>query len=114
MNLVTVKETTEVLVTEEAWRDIEFDVALDSGSVAHVCSIDDCPGYRVAGSPGSRRGQDCLMGDGGTIPNLGQSQLNLLDGDKDIESVFQIAAVNRPLVSVGRICDRDIRSHSMR
>ena len=45
------------------------------------------------------------MGDGGTIPNLGQSQLNLSDSDKDIESVFQIAAVTRPLMSVGRICD---------
>ena len=31
VNLVTVKETTEVLVNEEAWRDIEFEVALDSG-----------------------------------------------------------------------------------
>ena len=47
------------------------------------------------------------MGDGGTIPNLGQSQLNLSDGEvgRDIQSVFQIAAVTRPLMSVGRICD---------
>ena len=35
------------------------------------------------------------MGDGGTIPNLGQSQLNLSDTEfgRDIRSVFQIAAV---------------------
>ena len=47
------------------------------------------------------------MGDGGTIPNLGQSQLNLTDDavGRDIESVFQIAAVTRPLMSVGKICD---------
>ena len=47
------------------------------------------------------------MGDGGTIPNLGQSQLNLSDDsvNRDIQSVFQIAAVTRPLMSVGRICD---------
>ena len=47
------------------------------------------------------------MGDGGTIPNLGQSSLNLHDTgiDRDIQSVFQIAAVTRPLMSVGRICD---------
>ena len=47
------------------------------------------------------------MGDGGTIPNLGQSQLNLSDAEvgRDIQSVFQIAAVTRPLMSVGRICD---------
>ena len=47
------------------------------------------------------------MGDGGTIPNLGQSMLNLTDEsvDRDIQSVFQIAAVTRPLMSVGKICD---------
>ena len=47
------------------------------------------------------------MGDGGTIPNLGQSQLNLTDESigKDIQSIFQVAAVTRPLMSVGKICD---------
>ena len=46
------------------------------------------------------------MGDGGTIPNLGQSSLNLSDEDRDLQSVFQIAAVTRPMMSVGRICDQ--------
>ena len=45
------------------------------------------------------------MGDGGTIPNMGQSQLNLSDNGRDVESIFQIAAVTRPLMSVGKICD---------
>ena len=47
------------------------------------------------------------MGDGGTIPNLGQSMLNLTDQDtdRDLQSIFQIAAVTRPLMSVGKICD---------
>ena len=47
------------------------------------------------------------MGDGGTTPHLGQSELNLSDDSigRDIKSVFQIAAVTRPLMSVGRICD---------
>ena len=94
-------------VSEEAWKDIEFEVALDSGSVVHVCSLTDCPGYRLGESPGSRRQQHFQMGDGGEIPNLGQSQLNLSDDlvGRDIQSVFQIAAVTRPLMSVGRICD---------
>ena len=92
-------------MSADAWKDIEFEVALDSGSVVHVCSIEDCPGYRVGESPGSRRGQDFLMVDGDTIPNLGQSQLNLSDAivGRDIESVFQIAAVTRPLMSVIKI-----------
>ena len=107
INIITAIEPDQILISTEAWQDIEFEVALDSGSVVHVCSVDDVPGYRVGESPGSRRGQEFLMGDGGTIPNLGQSQLNLSDGEvgRDIHSVFQIAAVTRPLMSVGRICD---------
>ena len=48
------------------------------------------------------------MGDGGPIPHLGQSRLNLTDmkTDRDLEPVFQIAAVTRPLMSVGKICDK--------
>ena len=47
------------------------------------------------------------MGDGGEIANLGQKQLNLTDDalGSDVQSVFQIAAVTRPLMSVGKICD---------
>ena len=73
----------------------------------HVCSTADCRAYKLDESPGSRRGQEFLMGDGGTIHNLGQSRLNLTDEvtDKDLESVFQIAAVLRPLMPVGKICD---------
>ena len=105
INILTVSGPQEILATT-AWEDIEFKVALDSGSVVHVCAPADIPGYRVEESPGSKRGQDFLMGDGGTIPNLGQSQLNLSEGAKDMQSVFQIAAVTRPLMSVGRICDQ--------
>ena len=45
------------------------------------------------------------MGDGGTIPNLGQKQFNLSDRGSDVQSAFQIAAVTRPLTSVANICD---------
>ena len=43
----------------------------------------------------------------GTIPNLGQKRLNLFVESigKPIASIFQIAAVTRPLMSVGRVCD---------
>ena len=44
------------------------------------------------------------MGDGGTKANLGQKSLNVSDDDHDLRSVFQIAAVIRPLMSVGEIC----------
>ena len=47
------------------------------------------------------------MGDGGKIPNLGQKQINLTDPslDSDVKSIFQIAAVTRLLMPVGKICD---------
>ena len=107
VHVLTFAEPENILLSDENWKDIEFEVALDSGSVVHVCSMDDVPGYQLGESPGSRRGQEFLMGDGGLIPNLGQSQLNLSDTavGRNIESVFQIAAVTRPLMSVGRICD---------
>ena len=107
VNLITCTETAEILVNADAWKDLEFEVALDSGSVVHVCSVDDIGGYRVGESPGSRRGQEFQMGDGGTIPNLGQSQPNSSDESigRDIQSIFQVAAVTRPLMSVGKICD---------
>ena len=111
VNIVTVRDQDcAIYVSEEAWEDLEFEVALDSGSVVHVCSLDDCRGYKLQESPGSRRGQEFLMGDGGTIPSLGQSQLNLTDTktDRDLESIFQIAAVTRPLMSVGKICEEGI------
>jgi hypothetical protein len=106
-NILTTNDPIALFpVDATEWEDIEFEVALDSGAVVHVCAPNDIPGYLVQESAGSRRGQEFLMGDGGTIPNLGESSLNLADEGKDLQSVFQIAAVTRPLMSVGRICDQ--------
>ena len=48
------------------------------------------------------------MGGGGTIANLGQKQFNFTDNSvgNDLLSLFQVAAVTRPLISVGKICDK--------
>ena len=40
-----------LLLAGDSWSDLEFEVALDSGSVAHVRSLEDCPGYFLAESP---------------------------------------------------------------
>ena len=96
----------EILVAgDEQWQDVEFEVALDSGSVVHVCANEDAPGYNLDESLGSKRGQNFLMGDGGKVPNQGQKALNLSGSVADLKSVFQIAKVTRPLMSVGKICD---------
>ena len=93
--------------TGDTWSDLELEVALNSGAVIQVFAPGGYPGYTLAESPGSRRGQEFPMGDGGTIPNLGQTAFNLVGESvgRDLSSVFQIAAVTRPLMSVGKISD---------
>ena len=61
------------LLIGEQWEDVEFEVALDSGSQDHVCDEEDCPGYSTVASPGSSRGQCFIVGDGNRLPNMGQS-----------------------------------------
>ena len=66
-------EDIELLVNEgeSTWQDVEFEVALDSGSIVNVCHPDDCPGYVIQESVGSKRGQNFVVGDGGKLANLG-------------------------------------------
>ena len=45
INLLTVTEPEQILINNDAWADMEFEVALDSGAVVHVCAPADCPGY---------------------------------------------------------------------
>ena len=86
---------------------MEFEVALDSGSVVHVCAQTDTLGYLLEKSPGSKREQSFLMGDSGRLPNQGQKHLKLFDvtSGNEFSSTFQIANVTRLLMSVGEICD---------
>ena len=108
VKLVTVSETVEVLVAGDAWKDIEFEVALDSGCTDNVCHQGDVPGYLIEASAGSRCGQGFLVGNGERVPNTGQAHLSLqTDGEvkNAIKTTLQIAKVSRPLMSVGRLCD---------
>jgi hypothetical protein len=102
----------ELLATE--WEDIEFEVALDSGSQDHVCDEVDCPGYSTLASPGSSRGQCFVVGNGEKLPNQGERHLNMQpldDAMVAMSSVFQIARVTRPLMSVGKMCDNGLSVH---
>ena len=55
INLMMTREKESILAaTNETWEDIEFEGALDSGSVVHFCAPADCPGYLLQESPGSR------------------------------------------------------------
>ena len=105
-------EGESAVLSNETWEDVEFEVALDSGSQDHVCDTVDCPGYKTEASPGSNRGQCFVVGDGNRLPNMGQSALNLQplnDDTVQLKSCFQIARVTRPLMSVGKICDNGMK-----
>ena len=111
-------DDVELLVNESSenagWEEIEFEVALDSGSIVNVCHPDDAPGYMLMESAGSKRGQNFVVGDGGRLSNLGEMHLNLSapagvgNEINAVASTFQIAKVTRPLMSVGHICDQGL------
>ena len=59
----------QILVNGEgAWEDVEFEVVLDSGSIVNVCHPDDCPGYTIGESSGSKRGQNFVLETEGSLP----------------------------------------------
>ena len=46
INLMMICDKDSILAaTNETWEDLEFEVALDSGFVVHVCAPAYCPGY---------------------------------------------------------------------
>ena len=94
---------------EAEW--LEYEVAADSGAGDHVASDQDAPGYAVAESIGSKAGAGFIAADGNRIPNQGQMTLELQgprgNGEfQNLQSVFQVANVTRPLMSVGKMCDQ--------
>ena len=101
---------SELLLGE--WEDIEIEVTLDSGCCDHVLDSCDAPGYDIAESPGSRRNQNFIVGNGARVPNEGQVLLNLeasVDGKPSlVRSIFQVAEISRPLMSVSRMCDQGL------
>ena len=54
------------------------------------------------------RKQNFVVGNGQKVPNEGEIHLNLGAGGVPLKSVFQVAEVTRPLMSVGRVCDQGL------
>ena len=89
---------------------VPFEVALDTGSVAHVLDKVDVPGYEPVESIGSKRKQTFVGAGGQGIANEGEVDLALVaeigpNATRNIRSTFQVAAVTRPLWSVSCILD---------
>jgi hypothetical protein len=93
------------------WQPVEIQVTLDSGACDHIIDAEDAPGYEVRPSPASRRNRNYIVGNGETIANEGEVHLNMESpdgsgGQVPVQTVFQVAEINRPLMSVARICDQ--------
>ena len=88
------------------------EITLDSGCCDHVLHAGEVPGYTILQSAGSRRRQHFVVGNGHKVPNQGEVHLNLdtVVGGKtsNLRSVFQVAEITRPLMSVSRITDQGL------
>ena len=84
---------------------IDFEVAWDTGSIAHVLDKCDAPGYTLEESEGSRRKQVYNNASGGTMPNEGQIELHLVSEGEEVRSTFQVTNVTKPLWSIGTVLD---------
>ena len=86
--------------------EIPFEVVLDSGAAEHVTDSVEAPGYQIEPSAGSKAGMGFVAANGARIPNKGQMTLSLkTEGNQKINSTFQVCSTNKPLWSVGKICD---------
>ena len=102
-------ENIEIFNIED-WQDVELEVLLDSGCSRHVLPARCAPGYQVKSNDLSKMGHKFQVGNGQTVPNEGEVSLNLaLDtghGEGRVgTSVFQVAELMLPLMSVGQICN---------
>ena len=94
------------------WRQVEENLvrvraAMDSGALDAVAPPTMAPGVMIQDSAGSKMGQHYGSASGHRIPNLGEQHITgVVPGGAERAMTFQVAEVTRPLLSVGRICDR--------
>ena len=111
LQIVTAEDDDGQVAMVENWVDTDIELTLDSGCCEHVLDISDAPGYGafITESTGSKRGQRFIVGNGERVPNDGEVRLNMQCGAVPLQSVFQVAGVTRPLMSVGRVCDQGMK-----
>ena len=81
-------------------------LTVDSGEADHVMPAGWLWFLKVRPSPGSRSGLHYVAANGARLPNQGQSRLRFMSSEGAIASIlFQIAAINKPLVSVSKLVD---------
>ncbi len=98
-----IEEDDAIMLAED---EVEVDVAMDSGSVAHVIKPGDVPaGVEVGHKPGERV-QDFVNASGGGMRNYGKAQVEMVQEDgKTFGSTLNVTDVTRALHSTSTVCD---------
>jgi len=103
-------DTPVMELDDEEFEELILTITADSGAGNHITSREDIGTYAklIQPSPGSLAGKGFIAADNKKIMNEGQVGLRLQgekEGDQLVNSLFQVADVNRPLMSIGKICD---------
>ena len=103
----------EALELNVAWKDetdpqwTRLRTVMDSGAAESVGPPSMAPGVPIHESPGSRRGQAYIAAGHERILNLGQQVLNVVTNEgQEVQALYQIAEVTRPLTAGGSTCDK--------
>ena len=104
----------EDILNVAQWEEIDIEVTLDSGCCKHVLPAEDVVSYTIQEPPGSRRGSNFIVGNGQRVPTEGQVHLNLgVDAGQgnfqQVTSLFQVADLTRPIMSVSQVCEQGKR-----
>ena len=109
--LIMTAEDDPFVMSLEDFVETDILLTLDSGCCDHIVDMADAPGYAAVlhPSPGSQRSQKFVVGNGDRVANQGQIKLRMKSKADDgilMSSIFQVAEITRPLMSVLRICDQ--------
>ena len=86
--------------------EVRKGLTIDSGAADHVMPLGWLTWIIVMASAGSLRGLHYVAASGTRIPNLGQQTVKFLTQNGTwAQWIFQVAAVNKPLVSVSKLID---------
>ena len=89
---------------------VKVDSVVDSGASVPVAPPTMLPNVKIVPSEGSKRGQRFTSASKHKLKNLGQQVINACSEDgQEMQVLFQIADVSKPLVSVSSICERGSR-----
>ena len=81
-------------------------VTADSGAADHVAPVQTANHLEVRETEAYRQGAKYVAANGHTFKNLGQRKIQgVTDTGVPLGMAWQVAAVKKPLASVGRMCD---------